>query len=301
MFYTKNALQANHANGGVYMVNHWNQMWASRNFAAHSDETLRASAQAAGLQVNVNGITRDFWAAIDSQVLELRDQETGMEIINDLLAVQTVLDIGKTAKLYNVSGNIDGTVVVSIDGQAPYAFDHVEYGSDGDPIPIIQAGFGVNWRHFLGLKTVGIDLALDSQREKQKEYNKKLVAHALDGAKNIVVENYQSQGLRNHRNTKKFNLGSGAGGLNIDLTTATAAQLIAFFQGPFATELTKNRIKKLDKLWISPEIASNFGKVYVENGVTLGTVQDYLMKFIPPTLQPTQEYNHGKTLSPCKY
>lgn len=86
-------------------------------------------------------------------------EETGIEIVNDLMAVQTVLPIGKTEKMYSVSGDINDEVVVSIDGQAPHGFDHTEYGSDGDPIPMFAAGYGVNWRHSEGLKTVGIDLA----------------------------------------------------------------------------------------------------------------------------------------------
>ena len=59
-----------------------------------------------------------------------------MEIVNDLMAVQTVLPIGKTAKLYNTIGDIADDVSVSLDGQAPYSFDHTDYGSDGDPVLI---------------------------------------------------------------------------------------------------------------------------------------------------------------------
>lgn len=274
MFYTRELI-ANH-NGAA----HWAQLWGSRDYFAQADGRMLANATAAGLQVNAEGPGRDFWRAIDNQILELRDQESGMEIVNDLLTVQTVLPIGKTAALYNMVGNIDDSVAISIDGQAPYSFDHVDYANDGDPIPIIQAGFGVNWRHFQGLQTVGIDIALDSQRAKQKEFNRKLVAHTLDGASNITVANYPSQGLRNHRNTKKLNLGTGAGGLNIDLTTATAQQMVQFFQGPFATLLTANHIGQVDVMWVSQEIAGNLAKVYVENGVTVGTVGDYLRRFV---------------------
>ncbi|STQ13556.1 gp9 [Enterobacter cloacae] len=43
----------------------------------------------------VGGFSRDFWAEIDNQVLQLRDQEVGMEIVNDLIGVQTVLPVVK--------------------------------------------------------------------------------------------------------------------------------------------------------------------------------------------------------------
>lgn len=277
MFYVQNALLRDHN-----MMAHYNQMQAAREFFANQDRAVLAAAVNAGYQniANVQGVTQQFWAAFDNQAVELRNTEDGMEIVNDLLTVQTVLPVGKTVKLYNQVGEIDDSVAISIDGQAPYSFDHTGYGQDGDPIPIIQAGFGVNWRHFQGLQSEGIDLALDSRRAKQREFNKKLVGLMLDGSSNIAVENYPSQGLRNHRNTKKINLGAGAGGASIDLTTATAAQLIAFFQGPFASLLLTNRVSRIDVLWVSQEIFTNLGKVYVENGVTVGSVMQYLMRFI---------------------
>lgn len=278
MFFTREALTANASRGGHHMRDHWSQLWASRDYQAHSDEVLRHNALSAGLQVNASGITREFWQEMDNQILELRDQETGMEIVNDLLTVQTVLDIGKTLKLYNQVGGIDDSVSITMDGQAPYSFDHADYESDGDPIPIIQAGYGVNWRHFLGLKTVGIDNALDSQNAKVREYNKKLVGLTLDGRADIRVNGYQSQGLRNHRHTKKFDLGTN--GLNINLATATPKELMEFFQKPFAQELDRNRIQKLTVFWVSPEIWSNLSLVHIENGVTTGTVLQYLLKFI---------------------
>lgn len=271
MFYTREFLQVNHAQ------DHWGQLWATRDYHAEVDRVLRVNAIAAGMQVNAEGPARDFYRAVDNQVVELRNQETGMEIINDLLAVQTVLPIGKTLKLYNLVGDIDDSVAISMDGQAPYSFDHVDYDSDGDPVPIIQAGFGVNWRHWQGMRTVDMDVALDSQRAKQREYNRKLVSLALDGKPGIVVDGKASEGLRTHRNTKKLDLG--AGGFNIDLTTATAAAMIAFLQGGFAAQLTLNRITALDVLWVSMEIWDNLSKLYVENGVTVGTIREFLQRF----------------------
>lgn len=269
MFYDQAFLQLNNAQ------DHWNQLWASRDYHASVDKVLRLNAIAAGLEANAEGPARDFWKAVDNQVVELRNQETGMEIITDLLPVQTVLPIGKTVKIYNQVGNIDDSVAISMDGQAPYSFDHVDYDSDGDPVPILQAGFGVNWRHWQGLRTVDMDVALDSQRAKQREYNRKLVSLALDGKDSIKVAGYQSQGLRNHRNTKKIDLTVAA----INLTTATAANMLAFFQGAFATQLTQNRIQRLDVLWVSMEIWDNLAKIYVENGVTVGTVREFLLRF----------------------
>lgn len=213
------------------------------------------------------GIAKSYWAQIDTQVIQMRDQETGMEILNDLLSVQTVLPIGKTANLYNIQGDIADDVAVSIDGQAPYSFDHTEFGSDGDPVPVFTAGFGVNWRHQQGMQTVGIDLVLASQEAKQRKFSKQLVSYTLDGDARISVQGMPGQGLRNHRNTFKVDLG--AGGANIDLTTATPEQLIAFFSsGAFAQGMRQNKVTRYSKMWVSPEVMGNLSRPYL---ITLGT------------------------------
>ncbi|MDJ4469572.1 DUF6260 family protein, partial [Salmonella enterica] len=218
MYFSKETLATNSRLGG-----HWNELWANRNmWNAQHDAMIaanRSNMTPEWLAVNaVGGFTRDFWAEIDRQVLQLRDQEVGMEIVNDLIGVQTVLSVGKTAKLYNVIGDIADDVSVSIDGQAPFSFDHTEYASDGNPIPVFTAGYGVNWRHAAGLNSVGIDLVLDSQMAKMRKFNQKRVNYYLNGDPNIQVQSYPAQGIKNHRNTKKINLGSGSGGANIDLT-----------------------------------------------------------------------------------
>lgn len=245
--------------------------------AVMTPEMLAANALA--------GISQQYWQEIDAQIVRLRDQEVGMEILTDLLRVQTVLPVGKTAKLYNISGDIADDVAISIDGQAPYSFDHTEYSSDGDPIPVFTAGFGVNWRHQQGLGTVGIDLVLDSQMAKQSKFNKALVAYTLDGSARVSVAGMPGQGLRNHRNTIKVDLG--AGGANIDLTTATPEQLITFFtSGPFGQAARNNKVAAYDVLWVSPQIYANLSRPYLiqlgtSGGTVAGSVLQAVQSFVP--------------------
>ena len=59
--------------------------------------------------------------------------------------------------------------------------------SDGDPIPVFTAGYGVNWRHAAGLNSVGIDLVLDSQMAKMRKFNQKRVNYYLNGDSKIQV------------------------------------------------------------------------------------------------------------------
>ena len=282
MYFSKETLASNSRLGG-----HWNELWANRNMWNANHNAMIAANRAhmtqEWLAVNAaGGFTRDFWAEIDRQVLQLRDQEVGMEIINDLVGVQTVLPVGKTAKLYNLVGDIADDVSISIDGQAPFSFDHTEYESDGDPIPVFTAGYGVNWRHAAGLNTVGIDLVLDSQVAKMRKFNQKRVNYYLNGDQKIQVQNFPAQGIKNHRNTKKVNLGAGAGGANIDLTTANMTALFTFFgKGAFGTLARDNKVSQYDVMWVSPEIWANLAQPYVVNGVVSGNVLQAVLPFAP--------------------
>lgn len=263
------------------MQGHWNQLWSQRNiYNMHNDlmvNQYRPAMDATTLACNaLGGFATEFWKEIDRNVLELRDQETGMEIVQDLPSI--VLPVGKTVKMYSAVGDIAKDVSVSIDGQAPYSFDHTEYASDGDPIPMFSAGYGVNWRLAQGLNTVGIDLVLDSQRAKMREFNKKLVSYTLNGDSRIVVDGKAGQGLKNHRNTKKIDLTVA----NIDLTTASMADLIAFFgTGAFGQNRIANKVTAYDVMWVSPQIMANLNQPYVSTGgvvsqATVGaTIQRY--------------------------
>ncbi|GKX40433.1 hypothetical protein SOASR014_41720 [Pectobacterium carotovorum subsp. carotovorum] len=283
MYFTAETLATNSRLRG-----HWNALWANRNMWDRSHQMMVNSYRdviaidpemlAANSLVG-DGLGREFWAEIDRQIIQMRDQETGMEIINDLLAVQTVLPIGKTAKLYNVLGDIADDVAISLDGQAPYSFDHTDYASDGDPVPVFTAGYGVNWRLAAGLNTVGIDLVLDSQMSKMRKFHKKRVNYYMNGNASIQVQNYQAQGLKNHRNTVKINLGAGAGGANIDLTSAPQQDIIDFFtKGAFGQAARRNKVDAYDVLWVSPEIMANLDGDFINAGVINGTIKERILK-----------------------
>src|SRR5690606_33547643 len=130
MFLTQSAIAAH-----PRLMGHYQELQANRNIWNRQNDAMiaanRSSMTPEMLAANaLAGLGRDFWQEVDRQVITFRDQETGMEIVNDLLTVQTALPIGKTVKLYNVSGDIADDVSISMDGQPPYSFDHTEYDSD---------------------------------------------------------------------------------------------------------------------------------------------------------------------------
>ncbi|HHE5945751.1 TPA: major capsid protein [Escherichia coli] len=275
MYFTKENLATN-----ARMQGHWNELWAQRNiFNAQHDAMIaanKANMTSEMLACNaVGGFAKEFWKEIDNQIIELNTEEIGIEIVNDLMGVQTVLPIGKTLKMYSVSGDINDEVVMSMDGQAPHGFDHTEYGSDGDPIPMFAAGYGVNWRLAQGLNTVGIDLALDSQRLKLKKFNKARVNFYLNGNENIKVDGHEAMGIKNHKNTQQLTL-------TTDLKAATFDQLIDFFTiGEFGVLARNNFVAKYDVMWVSPEIMANLARPHIVNGAVVGSVLQTVMPFAP--------------------
>lgn len=275
MYFTKENLATNKR-----MQAHWAEMWAQRNIYNQAHNAMiaanKANMTAEMLVCNaVGGFEREFWKEIDNQIIELNQEEIGIEIVNDLMGVQTVLPIGKTLKMYSVAGDINDEVVMSMDGQVPHGFDHTEYGSDGDPIPMFAAGYGVNWRHAAGLSTVGIDLALDSQRLKLRKFNKARVDFYLNGNDRIVVDGHKAMGLKNHKNTQQLTL-------TIDLTTATFDEIIDFFTvGEFGILARNNFVAKYDRLWVSPEIMANLARPHIVNGAIVGSVLDMIKPYAP--------------------
>lgn len=275
MYFTKENLAANSR-----LQAHWAELWAQRNIFNDQHNAMiaanKANMTAEMLACNaVGGFEKEFWKEIDNQIIELNTEEIGIEIVNDLMAVQTVLPIGKTLKMYSVAGDINDEVVMSMDGQVPHGFDHTEYGSDGDPIPMFAAGYGVNWRHAAGLNTVGIDLALDSQRLKLKKFNKARVDFYLNGNERIVVDGHKAMGLKNHKNTQQLTL-------TIDLTTAGFEEIIDFFTvGEFGVLARNNFVAKYDRLWVSPEIMANLARPHIVNGAIVGSVLDIIKPFAP--------------------
>lgn len=275
MYFTKENLATN-----ARMQGHWNELWAQRNiFNAQHDAMIaanKANMTSEMLACNaVGGFAKEFWKEIDNQIIELNTEEIGIEIVNDLMGVQTVLPIGKTLKMYSVSGDISDEVVMSMDGQAPHGFDHTEYGSDGDPIPMFTAGYGVNWRLAHGLNTVGIDLALDSQRLKLKKFNKRRVKFYLEGNDAMVVDGHKAMGIKNHKNTQQLTL-------TTDLTTAQFDALIDFFTiGEFGVLARNNFVAKYDVMWVSPEIMANLARPHIVNGAVVGSVLKTVMPFAP--------------------
>lgn len=219
-----------------------------------------------------------FWAEIDRAALEVRDNDQGREFVTDLMGIATPLHIGKTVKAYTVGGDIDDEVKRSIDGQEEVGYEHNENTTDGDPVPIFQAGFGINWREWEGKQTMNIEAVADAQRLKMGKVMSNVADYILDGDDKIAVAGKKAQGIRNHRNTKKIDL-TIAG---VDLTSFATSNddIMKFWTQTLPLHLDANYVDTLDVAWVSPEIARRMQVPYSNAGdFKEGTLMEYVMKY----------------------
>lgn len=220
-----------------------------------------------------------FWADIDRRAIAVRDNDKGRELLTDLMTLATPVDIGYTFKTYAMEGDIDDEVKISMDGQTPITYDHVDTTSAGDPIPIFQAGFGINWRKWLGHQNANMNTVADSQAAKLKIMFEAMVDYVLDGDKKIKEAGFAGQGIRNHRNTKKIDLTLSG----IDLTSGSTSNddILKFWNQDFAIHLDANYVAgKIDVVWISPEIERRMNVPFSNSqGFKGGTLKTYILEF----------------------
>lgn len=242
---------------------------------------LFSKSDQAGIMANAS-ITDKAWIEIDKSIVQLRDSAHGMEIVNALDSVVRPVHLGKYAFNYGVAGDIDQSIAIDMEGGTPVTYDHTEYDSDGDPIPIRHGGFGVNARHEASFNSINLSLLDDSETAKIRAFHRSTVGYTLNGDSRIVFGGYQAQGLLNHRNTQKIDLG--AGGANIDLTdpAITPQQVESFFTNVFAKVVDDNELGFVTHLYFSPEIYRNLTRSWAiaTNTEGQGSVLDRLLPYM---------------------
>lgn len=220
-----------------------------------------------------------WWADIDRRAIQVRENDKGRELLTDLMTLSTPVDIGYTFKTYGIGGDIDDEVKISMDGNTPIVYDHVDQESEGNPIPIFQCGFGINWRKWLGHRNANLNTVADSQALKLRDMFEAMVDYVLDGSDKIQVNGKPAQGIRNHRNTKKIDLTV----VGIDLTSASTSNddILNFWNQTFALQLDGNFVNgKISVVWVSPEIERRMNVPFSNaQGFKGGTLKTYILEF----------------------
>lgn len=259
----------------------WGEVNADRDWFHNSEkvmaEFMAASLAATGVNVaNASGIIpRDAWLELDGITRRVMRADEGQAWMADLMPLAKAVNIGKLVVLNRVSGDA-GTVVRSMSGQVPVPVDKVNYDYRGTPVPIFSTAYGREWREWNTLQSENFDALSDDQEAHTAKIRRDMALYALNGDSSIVFQGYTAYGIRTSPYSKVLNIGPS--GANINLTTATADQIDAFFTQTMGAMLDANLVTGKVNLYVSPEIGRRLDMSYSGSaGFKGGTLLQYLL------------------------
>lgn len=231
------------------------------------------------LATNAGIATKDFFQEVDRVIQGVRFNEKYV-FLNDLASIATPVEIGKLSYVNVTSGDVSDEIKRGMDFGLLKEFDDISSATDKNPIPVFTGGVGMNYRKYMGLRSEAVDLMLQSLKLKRVKLGWDVGDYMLNGDASIVADNQVGQGIKNHRNTYQVNLG--AGGANIDLTSAASDVVIAFFNQYMKVVCNTNVVTKIDKVYVSPEIMTNLLQPLSNAaGFKTGTLLDQILRFAP--------------------
>jgi hypothetical protein len=252
----------------------WNEVTVNREWFHQTEDQLAAVANSAAI------LPRDAWQELDGITRRVMRNDEGQAYMADLMPLAKPVNIGKLVHLTRVSSDSNNPVMRSMSGQVPVPLDKVVYDYRGTPVPIFSAGYGREWREWNTLQSENFDAVADDQEAGTARIRRNMAQFALDGDATIVFQGYQAYGIRTNPLSKVLNLGSAAGGANIDLAAAgtTSDAIEAFINGPFGAMLDDNFIAAPVNLYISPEIARNWDRPYSGSaGFKIGSLREAIL------------------------
>lgn len=242
---------------GVQMQRQREEVLTRRRYANAQNDVIQTMA---GLEVNVGRIPQDVYRDFDAQTKSLMTGDEGGVLLDALLPLARSVDIGKiTSEYRRVS---DGMIArSSISGQHSKPIDHVSYDYDGTVIPIHDSGFGREWREFQAMQSEGFSPIVDDQAAATRAVRRKVLDNFVNGDATLSFKGIQSYGIKNAPGTASLNLG--AGGLNVDMTSA--ATTFASMQSVIIATATlmqgrANNVERDLDFFVSPEIWFNLAR-----------------------------------------
>lgn len=233
------------------IATHVNFIRNAREYASRHERNLLGISGDAPVFVNAGIPILDFFRETDRSVdgVRLDDKFLFME---DLAGLAKTVSVGKLSAVSLKSSDISDDISVSMDFNANIKHDHISADSDRNPIPAFMGGVTMGFRHRAGLDSESIDLYSESVMLKTRKLTEKVGLTMLDGDAKIRADGQACEGIKNHRNTKKINLG--AAGYNIDLAAATNDEIVEFFNQDFAAELDAESLGFVDSMGLPPAI-----------------------------------------------
>ena len=235
----------------------WGELSVNRAWFHQTESTFASLSNSAAI------LPRDAWLELDSITRRVMRSDEGQAYMADLMPLAKAVNIGKLVHLSRVASD-SGSVTRSMSGQVPNTLDKVVYDYRGTPVPIFSTAYGREWREWNTLSSENFDALADDQESHGAKLRRDMAQFALDGDSKLKVGGYSATGIRTSALSKTINLGSAAGGANIDLSSssATSDQIEAFFNGPFGAMLDANFISAPVNVYVSPEIMRNWDRPY---------------------------------------
>ena len=254
----------------------WGELSVAReHFHRVEDQHASLYGEMAGVTNASAVLPRDAWLELDTITTRVLRDDGGSVFMGDLMALAKPVNIGKLVHMTRTASDTNNPVHRSLSGQVPVAMDKTVYNYAGTVVPIFADGYGREWREWNTLQSENFDALADDQEGSIDKLNRDMASYVLDGDATIKFQGYTGYGIRTNPLTKLLNIG--AGGANIDLTTATADQLEAYFIGPFGAALDANLITEGVNLYISPDIARAWDKSYSPStGFKDGTIREFI-------------------------
>lgn len=228
--------------------------------AARNIDVRLAHDEGIQLDVNVGRVPQDVYRDFDNTTKQLMTGDEGGVLLNDLLPLARSVDIGKITSEYRKVSDA-GLARSSISGQHSKPMDHVAYDYEGTLVLIHDSPFGREWREVEAMRSEGFDAIADDQAASVRAVRRQMFDNFTNGSP-LVFKGVASYGIKNNPATQALNLG--AGGLNIDLTSA--ATTFAQMQTVLIAALTvlqgrANNVEQDIDFYVSPEIWFNMLRV----------------------------------------
>jgi hypothetical protein len=215
-----------------------------------------------GLVANASKVPLEVWREMDAQTKVLM-RAPNLTLMEDLLAIAKSVSIGKIKVDYRQASNA-GNTSTSISGQTPVILDKTAYTYDGNIIPVHQTGYERSWREMEGQRTEGFDGLIDDNANAVRALRDKTASYIYTGDSTVSFDGRTGYGVKNHPNTNLVDLG--AGGLNINLATATdGASIVAAFKSIRDTIRITNNAMGDVSFYVSRTIMSNLEQ-YLDTG-----------------------------------
>lgn len=254
----------------------WGELSVSREHFRRTEGVHNALSVEMGVVNAAAILPRDAWIEMDTITRRVMRADEGQAWMVDLMPLAKPVSIGKLVHMTRVASDTAQPVVRSMSGQVPVAMDKTVYDYRGTVVPIFSDGYGREWREWNTLQSENFDALADDQEAATAKIKRDNALYVLNGDSNLSVKGYKAYGIRTNPLSKIINIGPS--GANINLTTATADQLDAFFTGPFGAMLDANLIVGKVNIYISPDIGRAWDRTYSGSaGFKEGSVHKYLL------------------------